>query len=186
MKTVRLLIGGLGNAAYPMVKLLETEKAELRQQHVNFDENIRVGMMVETPAAAVDAERFAGNVDFFSIGTNDLTQYLFAADRTNGRVSRLNSHFQPTLLRCVDKIVRSAHSAGIEVDICGHAGEVPELVPLWVGMEVDALSVSIPMIAKVRQMVCCANQKDCKKLVEEILQEEEEYVVRKRLAGGGQ
>lgn len=162
--------------------LLEAVKDELRRKEILFDENIPVGMMVETPAAAEDATRFATMVDFFSIGTNDLTQYLFAADRTNGSVSKLNSPFQPILLRCIDKIVHSAHEAGIEVDICGQAGEVPELIPLWIGMGVDALSVSIPMIPKVRRLICLERQSSCRELVKTVLQLETEMAVREILS----
>ncbi len=165
-------------------RILKETKEDLRARKILFDENIRVGMMVETPAAALEAARFAQYVDFFSIGTNDLTQYLFAADRTNDKVNQLNSYFQPTLLRCVNRIVRSAHAAGIEVDICGQAGEVLELVPLWTGMGVDALSVSIPMIAKVRRAVCQSNREECTKLLEDVLQMESEQDVRKRLISG--
>ncbi len=128
--------------------------------------DVSVGMMVETPAAAVMADRFAEIVDFFSIGTNDLTQYLFAADRNNARVAPLNSYFQPALLRTVEHICRAAHHADIEVDICGQAGEAEALIPLWVGMGVDALSVSIPSIPRVRRTIKSCDSEKCRALVE--------------------
>ena len=128
--------------------------------------NVSIGMMVETPAAAVMADRFSEIVDFFSIGTNDLTQYLFAADRNNAHVAQLNSYFQPALLRMVDHICRAAHHSNIEVDICGQAGEVDELIPLWVGMGVDNLSVSIPSIPRVRRTIKNCDTEKCRALVE--------------------
>jgi len=131
---------------------------------------VSVGMMVETPAAAVMADRFAQEVDFFSIGTNDLTQYLFAADRNNAKVSGLNSYFQPALLRMVDHICKCAHAAGIEVGICGQAGEADELIPLWVGMGVDELSVSIPSIPRVRRTILRCDTRRCRQLVDKAIQ----------------
>lgn len=131
---------------------------------------VSLGMMVETPAAAVMADRFAEAVDFFSIGTNDLTQYLFAADRGNASVASLNSYFQPALLRMIDHVCRCAHAKGIEVDICGQAGEVEELIPLWVGMGVDNLSVSIPSIPRVRRAISRCDRGVCGKIVKEVLQ----------------
>jgi phosphoenolpyruvate-protein phosphotransferase (PTS system enzyme I) len=120
--------------------------------------HLKIGMMVETPSVAFDAERFAGEVDFLSIGTNDLTQYLFAADRGNARVGYLNSCFHPALLRVVKHVCDSGKKSGIAVDICGHAGEVPLLVPLFVAMGIDNLSVSIPSILRTRRIVCRAER----------------------------
>ena len=164
--------------------ILDSVKAELSEKGIAFDPAIKVGMMVETPAAALDARRFAGLVDFFSIGTNDLTQYLFAADRMNDRVSHLNSYFQPGLLRCVNHIVSSAHAAGIEVDICGQAGELQELIPVWIGMGVDGLSVSIPMITRVRRTICEASKAECERLLSQILNLDTEAEAREALAAG--
>ncbi len=143
----------------------------------------QVGVMVETPAAALMADRFAQEADFFSIGTNDLTQYTFAADRNNEKVAHLSSYFEPALLRLVSNICKQAGKNGIEVDICGQAGEVDELIPLWVGMGVDNLSVSIPSIMRVRRTISRCDYKKCKELVDEILdlstQDEVREVLRK-------
>lgn len=131
---------------------------------------VSLGMMVETPAAAVMANRFAGCVDFFSIGTNDLTQYLMAADRNNAKVAGLNSYFQPALLHMVDHVCQCAHRHGIEVDICGQAGEMDELIPLWVGMGVDNLSVSVPSIPRVRRAISKCRVILCRRLADRALQ----------------
>lgn len=148
---------------------IEAVRADLESRNIEAGE-VSLGMMVETPAAAVMADQFARSVDFFSIGTNDLTQYLFAADRNNAKVASLNSYFQPALLRMIDHVCRSAHQSGIEVDICGQAGEVDELIPLWVGMGVDNLSVSIPSIARVRRTISRCDSMGCRALVEQALQ----------------
>lgn len=155
----------------------------LSKRNIPYNRNIKIGMMVETPAAAMDAERFAEKADFFSIGTNDLVQYLFAADRTNELVSNLNSYFQPALLRAVNHIAQSAHRAGIEVDICGQAGEAPELVPLWVGMGIDNLSVSTSEITKVRRIICGCNKGECEQLLSEVLNLNTAHEVRGMLSG---
>ncbi len=142
---------------------------------------VPVGIMVETPAAAVMADQLAGLVDFFSIGTNDLTQYLFAVDRNNARVASLNSYFQPALLRMVERICRCAHEKGIEVGICGQAGEVEQLIPLWVGMGVDELSVSIPSIPRVRRRISRCDTAACRELAGRALACISEAEVRKEV-----
>jgi len=111
----------------------------------------------------------AKEADFFSIGTNDLAQYLFAADRGNAKVAGLNSHFQPALLRTVYSIVNAAHEARIEADICGQAAEIERLIPLWLAMGVDNLSVSIPRITAVRRKICNSSRSGCVGLLDKIL-----------------
>ena len=143
-------------------------RADLKERGIETGP-VSLGMMVETPAAAVMADQFAGAVDFFSIGTNDLTQYLFAADRNNATVAALNSYFQPALLHMVDHICGCAHRHGIEVDICGQAGEMDELIPLWVGMGVDNLSVSIPSIPRVRRAISRCDAARCRRLADRAL-----------------
>lgn len=149
--------------------IIEEVKRELLRKGAEYTENIRLGIMVETPAAAFTADKFAKEVDFFSIGTNDLTQYLFAADRTNDKVAHLNSHYNPALLKAVRYICQCANAAGIDVDICGQAGEIPELVPVWVGMGITNLSVSIPSILKVRRLICRTNKAEAARMVDRIL-----------------
>ncbi len=156
---------------------IRSREAELKAQGIETGK-VSIGMMVETPAAAVMADQFAKQVDFFSIGTNDLTQYLFAADRNNAKVSSLNSYFQPALLRAVDHICRCARREGIEVDICGQAGEVEELIPLWVGMGVDNLSVSIPSIPRVRRRIKSCDTSKCRELADRVLELASEEEVR--------
>jgi phosphotransferase system enzyme I (PtsI) len=150
-------------------KMVEQVKEDLSSQGKAFDPNIKIGIMIETPAAAFDAGFLAKEVDFFSIGSNDLIQYLFAADRTNTRVAALNSHFQPALLRVINHVANTARQNGIEVDICGQAAEIEKLVPLWIAMDIDNLSVSIPKITAVRRMICGIRKSECVKLLNKIL-----------------
>ncbi len=149
--------------------LIEDVREKLVTSGVSDIPEAQVGMMVETPAAALMADRFAQEADFFSIGTNDLTQYTFAADRNNEKVAHLNSYFEPALLRAVANICKQAGLHKIEVDICGQAGEVDELIPLWVGMGVDNLSVSIPSIMRVRRTISRCSFDKCKELVDRVL-----------------
>ncbi|MDF2654876.1 MAG: phosphoenolpyruvate-protein phosphotransferase [Bacillota bacterium] len=177
-----LRAGAWGNTAFmlPMIATIdevrrtramaEEVQAELASKGIPHTATIRMGMMVETPAAAFDAERFAREVDFFSIGTNDLTQYLFAADRMNQRVTGLNSYFQPTLLRAIKHICQCGKQNGIEVDICGQAGEIPSLVPIWVAIGIDNLSVSIPSIPRVRKIIRETRKSDAEAVLEKVLE----------------
>ena len=143
---------------------------ELDKGNVAYNKDMKIGIMIETPAAAFDSARMAREVDFFSIGTNDLAQYLFAADRTNAKVLELNSYFQPTLLRTMAQVADSAHEAGIVVDICGRAGEVLELIPLWIAMGIDNVSVSIPEITRVRRKITQTDKAASVKLLDKVLQ----------------
>jgi phosphoenolpyruvate-protein phosphotransferase (PTS system enzyme I) len=163
--------------------IIEEVKQELIKKGIQFGNNVRLGMMMETPAAAFMADRFAKEVDFFSIGTNDLTQYLFAADRMNQNVAYLNSYFHPALLHTVKHICDSAKKQGINVDICGQAGEIPILIPLWVAMGVDNLSVSIPSIPKVRKIICDTNKSNAIKILERTLALDTEEEVKSYLNG---
>ena len=151
---------------YPMIATLEElheANAELsrameslRAEGVPFDAKIPRGMMVEVPSAALNADAFAKECDFFSIGTNDLVQYTMAADRANERVSYLYQPANPAVIRLVDMTVRAARAAGIPVAVCGESASDPVLGVLWAGLGVTELSMSagyIPLVRKVLQAV---------------------------------
>lgn len=177
-----LRAGAVGNVSvmFPMItniaelrqakKAVEDVKTELTAQKIPCNLDMKIGIMIETPAAAFEAIALAKEANFFSIGTNDLSQYLFAADRQNAKLSALNSHFQPTLIRVINSVVNAAHGAGIEADICGQAAEIDALVPLWIAMGVDNLSVSIPRITAVRRRICGLSMADCQKLLDSVLE----------------
>jgi phosphotransferase system enzyme I (PtsI) len=187
---IRASVYGNIKMMLPMVTLL-TEVLQVKnmirdlQNELGITNKIPLGIMIETPSSAFDAETFAEEVDFFSIGTNDLTQYLFAADRSNKELTYLNSHFQPSLLRMIHHVCLAAHAKNIEVDICGQAGEVIELIPLWVAMGIHNLSVSIPSVTKVREVICGIDRRICSKLLETVLTCKTKEEVIKNLQLGG-
>jgi multiphosphoryl transfer protein len=123
------------------------------RRELNIAPRMQVGIMIEVPSAAVTADVLAMEVDFFSLGTNDLTQYLFAADRTNPDLARLADSFHPALLRMVDQVVKAAHSQGRWVGVCGEMASDPWAVPLLVGLGVDELSVHPPVVARIKGAV---------------------------------
>jgi phosphocarrier protein FPr len=112
-----------------------------------------MGIMIEVPAAALLAPVFAGEVDFFSIGTNDLTQYTLAMDRGNPLLSDQADGLNPAVLLLIDRTVRSAHNAGKWVGVCGELAGNPQAAPILVGMGVDELSASVPSIPAVKAQI---------------------------------
>ena len=133
--------------------ILEECKAELRERKLLFRESISTGIMVETPAAAFIAEELAKEADFFSIGTNDLTQYILAADRGNQKLTKLYSPFHPAVLRAVAKVIAAGHKEGKEVGMCGEFAADARAVPLLLGMGLDEFSMISNEIAAVRYQV---------------------------------
>jgi len=133
--------------------ILEEAKEELRQAGIPFDPDLEVGIMVEIPAAVTMADQLAREVDFFSIGTNDLSQYIMAADRTNPQVADLADAFHPAVLRMVRDVVRVAHQAGIWVGLCGELAGDPLATPVLVGLGIDELSMNPHAIPAVKQAV---------------------------------
>jgi phosphocarrier protein FPr len=133
--------------------LLNEAKSELTARDLPFDDQMQVGVMVEVPAAAAIADQLAGEVDFFSIGTNDLTQYVMAADRGNARVTHLANALQPAVLRLIRQTVRAAHEAGIWVGMCGELAGNAQAAPLLVGLGLDELSMSAPAIPAVKEAI---------------------------------
>lgn len=133
--------------------LLAEAQAELRAAGEPFAEDMEVGVMIEVPAAAAAADQLAREVDFFSIGTNDLTQYTMAADRGNARVAHLAQALQPAVLRLIDQTVRAGHDAGIWVGMCGELAGNAQAAPLLVGLGLDELSMSAPAIPAVKAAI---------------------------------
>lgn len=134
---------------------LELEKSmqELDSRQLAYDKNIELGIMIETPSAAIISDRLAEVVDFFSIGTNDLTQYTLAVDRMNSKISNLYSTYHPAVLRLINQIAVNAKKAGIWVGMCGEAAQDELLAPLFLGMGLDELSVSPPQVLKIRKLI---------------------------------
>lgn len=133
--------------------LIEEVKDELRNEGIAFDENIPIGLMVEVPAVALLAGRFAKEADFFSIGTNDLTQYTLAVDRGNDLVAELYSELHPAVLSLIKRTVDAGKNAGISVSLCGEMAADPRVTPLLVGLGLDTLSASPAYLTLVKRVV---------------------------------
>ncbi|MBR3069254.1 MAG: phosphoenolpyruvate--protein phosphotransferase, partial [Lachnospiraceae bacterium] len=135
------------------LKTLESVKHELMAKDVPFKKDISVGIMVETPASVLIADDLAELVDFFSIGTNDLTQYTLAIDRQNQKLERFFDAHHPAVLKAIQMTIDAAHRHGIWVGICGELGADPELTETFVKMGIDELSMSPSSILRTRKAI---------------------------------
>lgn len=131
-------------------QLVAEVQAELEQEGIGYNPTLEIGMMIEVPAAVWSAPALAREVDFFSIGTNDLTQYVMAADRGNTKVSALASYFQPAVLQAIQQVVNAAKAAEIWVGMCGEMAGNPLALPLLVGLGLDELSMSATAIPEIK------------------------------------
>jgi phosphotransferase system enzyme I (PtsI) len=164
---------------YPMIsgineviranEILEQVKADLRAESKPFNENIPVGAMIEIPSAALTAEMIAKEVDFFSIGSNDLIQYTMAVDRVNERVANLYEPTHPAILRLLRNIVESAHNNNIWVGLCGEMAGDPLFAPLLIGMGIDELSVGASSLPRVKEVIRRIKLRDAQNLAAETL-----------------
>ncbi|WP_367377056.1 phosphoenolpyruvate--protein phosphotransferase [Levilactobacillus cerevisiae] len=150
-------------------KVFTEEKNKLAAEGVPFADDIKLGMMVEIPASAVFADQFAKEVDFFSIGTNDLIQYTFAADRGNEHVSYLYQPYNPALLRLIKNVVTAAHREGKIAAMCGEMAGDKIAVPLLMGMGLDEYSMSATSILRVRSQMKKIDTTDWTKVVDEAI-----------------
>ncbi|MEL7609677.1 MAG: phosphoenolpyruvate--protein phosphotransferase [Bacillota bacterium] len=144
-------------------------KEQLRQENIAFDPGIEVGIMIETPAAVMLSDALAAEADFFSIGTNDLIQYTTAVDRMNERVAHLYSPYHPAVLRQIALTVKNAHARGIPVGVCGEAAGDAKLVPVLLGLGVDALSMNPHGIPAVKKTVCTGSAEAFEELAGQVL-----------------
>lgn len=164
---------------YPMIssleelhkanEVLETAKQELRAEKIPFKANIEVGIMIEVPAAVIIADLLAAKVDFFSIGTNDLVQYILAVDRMNETVAHLYDPFHPAVLRMLKTTVTAAQANGIHVSVCGEmAGDIRAL-PIWLGLGITELSMSVQSILRVKNSLLQSQYKESAAIWDELL-----------------
>lgn len=149
--------------------LLKTAESEVRAAGHAVSEHIQVGIMVEIPAAAVLADLFAKEVDFFSIGTNDLTQYTMAADRGNEKLSRLSDACYPAVLRLIQGVVKAAHANGIWVGLCGELGGDPDAVPVLLGLGIDELSMAPSSIPRAKKIIREWSTADARQVAEYVM-----------------
>jgi phosphotransferase system enzyme I (PtsI) len=160
---LRASTSGKARIMYPLIAvpeeieqanlLLRTARDDLDREGIPYDHDIEVGIMVEVPSAALDAHRLADRVDFFSIGTNDLTQYTFAADRTNRDLHYLYQPLHPAVLSLIRMTVEAAHAHGKWVGICGELAGDPQAIPVLVALGADELSMSPAKIPRAKQVV---------------------------------
>ncbi len=188
-----LRASALGNVKimYPMIsgvvelrranQVLEAVKADLREENVAFDEAIEVGAMVEIPSAAAIIDLLAEEADFFSIGTNDLIQYLMAVDRLNDRVAHLYEPAHPAVLRTLRMIIDEANRLGKPVSVCGEIAGEPIYAILLLGMGATSLSLTSSMLPEVKYFIRNVMIEDARALVEEVLQINDPIAVVRRL-----
>ena len=166
---------------YPMISsineirkantILEECKKELDEIGKIYDRNIKVGIMVETPSTAIIAYKFAKEVDFFSIGTNDLTQYFLAVDRGNEMVSTLYNSFNPAVLEAIQKVIDAAHDANINVSMCGEFAGDKKATKLLLGMGLDSFSMSASSGLQVKKIIRNSSYADAQKYRDLVLQQ---------------
>lgn len=150
-------------------KILAEVREDLRVEGEAVGEDIEIGAMIEVPSAVVIAEALAKEVDFFSIGTNDLIQYVLAIDRINDRVSYLYEPLHPAVLKMIKEVVDAGHRAGIPVAMCGEMAGDPLYAMILLALEIDELSMNPLAIPKVKEIIRAATLKDSKKLLKEVV-----------------
>jgi phosphotransferase system enzyme I (PtsI) len=164
---------------FPMIaKLSEVRRAkefvkqaknELKARGEHFDARVKIGVMIEVPSAAVMAEEIAGEVDFLSIGSNDLIQYLLAVDRDNAAVASLYQHFNPAVLRTLKSIIDAGHKKNVWVGMCGEMAGDPLATALLVGMGIDELSVVPAILPEIKKVIRTISYKEAKKIADKAL-----------------
>lgn len=176
---LRASVFGKAKIMFPMISSLEEWRSaknifkevqkQLQEEGIPFDPEIQLGMMVEVPSAAMLAEQFAKEVDFFSIGTNDLVQYTLAVDRMNEKVAYLYDHFHPAIISLIKRVVDAAHTEGKYAGMCGGMAGDPLAVPLLLALGLDELSMSATSIQKVKFTVTQCELAKCKELLNEVI-----------------
>ena len=163
---------------YEAKQLIEEEKKSLDAQGIDYNKSIKVGVMIETAAATLIADILAKEVDFFSIGTNDLIQYTMSVDRGNDKVSYLYSVYNPAVLRAIKHIISEAKKADIQVGMCGEAAADPKLIPLLLYWGLDEFSMSASYVLKSRKLVTDTDIQSLKDMEEAVMALESESKVR--------
>ena len=142
--------------------LLREEESRLEADGIPFNAGYKLGVMIETPAAALEASELARHADFFSIGTNDLIQYTLAVDRTNTRLAKLYNPFHPAIVRQLHQVARVGRAAGIEVSVCGEMASNPLAAFLLLGLDITALSVAWPSLPEIKKVIRDVRMEDAR------------------------
>ena len=150
-------------------ELLDEARAELRAAGQPFGGKIQVGIMVEIPAAAVMADKFVKVVDFFSIGTNDLTQYTLAVERTNKKVVHLSNALDPAVLRLIAKVIEEGHKGGVWVGMCGELAGEPKAIPVLLGLGLDEFSMAPTLVPRAKAVIRGSDAAVCRQIARDVL-----------------
>jgi len=150
-------------------EILEEVKTDLDEKKILYDRNIKTGIMIEVPSAYFLADELARHVDFFSIGTNDLIQYLLAVDRGNEFISGMFLEFHPAVIRAIKYIADAAHKNGIPVSVCGEMASNPLATAILIGLGIDELSVVPSVFPQIKQIIRKVNYREVKNLCNELL-----------------
>ncbi|WP_194543086.1 phosphoenolpyruvate--protein phosphotransferase [Paenibacillus sp. JZ16] len=180
VKVMFPMISGLQEWRQARAILTEVQ-AELRQDGIRFDEQMEVGIMVEIPSTAVLAERFASEVDFFSIGTNDLVQYTVAADRMNEHVAHLYDYYHPAVLHLIRTVIEASHTAGKWTGMCGSMAGDPLAAPLLLGLGLDEWSMEASGLSRMKERLATLDRQECRELAKRILRLDTPQAVRQAL-----
>lgn len=180
IKIMYPLISGLGELKKAN-EILGKVKEELKKEGIKFDEDIEVGAMIEVPSAALISDLLAKEVDFFSIGTNDLIQYALAIDRVNEKVAYLYEPTHPAIIRLLKQIIDSAHKEGIWVGLCGEMAGDPITALISVGLGIDELSTSSIVVPEIKRAIRSVSMAQLQELVGEILEFKEAKQIYKRV-----
>lgn len=151
-------------------EVIQQTEDELRREGREFKENMEIGIMMEIPSAMAIADLLAKEVDFFSIGTNDLIQYSLAIDRVNEQVAYLYQPLHPAVLRTVQRAVEAAHSEGVTVALCGEMAGEPLYIPILLGFQLDELSMNPVCIPRVKKIIRSFSMQDCLSMLAQVLQ----------------
>ncbi len=162
-------------------KILSDVKSELDSAGITYKKDIKAGIMIEVPSAAINADRLASYCDFFSVGTNDLVQYILAVDRINEKIARLYNPADPAVLRFLRMISDSAARSDVPVSICGEMAGDPVYTMLLIGLGFRHLSMSPAFMYQVKNVVRSVSSEECRVLAEELMTEEDGDIVRRRI-----
>lgn len=150
-------------------EIIEDVKKELASKNIAFDENIKVGIMIEVPSAALIADSLAQECDFFSIGTNDLIQYTTAVERGNAKIANLYTKYHPAVIKLIKMAIDGAHKSGKFCGMCGEAAGDSMYIPLILGLGLDEFSMNASKILKARKIISNLKYKECKELADKAL-----------------
>ena len=169
------------NEIKTVLAYLDEYKEELRKEGVEFDEDIEVGIMVETPASVFVADELIKYADFFSIGTNDLTQYILAVDRGNDKISHLYDYFNPAVLRAIKQVIDASHRHGKWTGMCGSMSSDTMATYILLGLGLDEFSIVGSKVGQVKAIINNSNLEEAEKFAEEILAMDDVSQIRKTL-----